>query len=167
MITLLLGTGIRVSECVGLNITDVNFNQNAICITRKGGKVQNIYFNKEVESALKDYIELERVQIAEKAADNTPLFFSIQKKRMSVKSVENMVKKYANEVVPLKPITVHKLRASFGTSLYENTSDLFLVSETLGHESTETTKRYAAMSEAHRREARNYVNLHKNKSNTP
>lgn len=157
IVTLILGTGIRVSECVGLNIKDVDFRRRSILVTRKGGKVQNLYFNEDVESALKDYIEIERSPIAEKAQDSSPLFYSMQKKRLGVKSVENLVKKYAEEAIPLKKITAHKLRASYATELYENSGDLYLTAEALGHSSMNTTKVYANMSENRRRLAPNYI----------
>lgn len=157
IITLILGTGIRVSECVGLNVKDIDFRRRSIIVTRKGGKVQNLYFNEDVEKALKEYIEIEREPLAEKAKDASPLFYSMQKKRMGVKSVENMVKKYAEEALPLKKITVHKLRASYATELYENSRDLYLTAEALGHSSMNTTKVYANMSESRRRSAPHYI----------
>ena len=157
IITLILGTGIRVSECVGLNIKDVDFRRRSIIVTRKGGKVQNLYFNEDVEKALREYIDIERTPLAEKASDDSPLFYSMQKKRLGVKSIENMVKKYAEEAIPLKKITAHKLRASYATELYENSGDLYLTAEALGHSSMNTTKVYANMSESRRRLAPKYI----------
>ncbi|MDE6566950.1 MAG: tyrosine-type recombinase/integrase, partial [Lachnospiraceae bacterium] len=142
---------------VGLNIKDVDFRRRSIIVTRKGGKVQNLYFNEDVEQALREYIEIERAPLAEKAADDSPLFYSMQKKRLGVKSIENMVKKYAEEAIPLKKITAHKLRASYATELYENSGDLYLTAEALGHSSMNTTKVYANMSESRRRLAPKYI----------
>ena len=139
ILTLLLGTGIRVSECVGLDIRDVDFRNDGVRVHRKGGKEQVVYFGDEVEEAL---------------------FLSLQNRRMNVRSVENMVKKYARTAAPLKKITPHKLRSTYGTSLYRETGDIYLVADVLGHNDVNTTrKHYAALQEDRRRSARNKVRL--------
>ena len=156
--TLLLGTGIRISECVGLDINDVNFRDNSIKIIRKGGNEQIVYFNEEVQDALEDYLEFQRNRmIPEKGSENA-LFLSMKNNRMSVDAIEKMVVKYAKVFVPQKKITPHKLRSTFGTQLYQETGDLYLVAETLGHSSVETTKRYAAIKDR-KRMAANAVKL--------
>ena len=151
--TLLLNTGIRVSECVGIDIDDLNFYDNSVVITRKGGASQIIYFSDRVAGSLEDYIRIERPKyMADK--DEKALFLSLKKKRMSVRSIEYMVKKYAREAVPGKKITPHKLRSTYGTALYDETGDINLVAAVLGHESIETTaKHYAALKEKHRKDA--------------
>ena len=162
IITLFLGTGIRVSECVGLDITDVNFRENSIRIIRKGGKESILYFGTEVEKALLDYIEGPRVMVAMQAVsgDENALFFSLQKKRISVHAVENLVEKYAKEFVPQKKITPHKLRSTFGTSLYQETGDIYLVADVLGHSDVGTTKKhYAAIEDQNRRKAASAIKL--------
>ena len=162
IITLFLGTGIRVSECVGLDITDVNFRENSIRIIRKGGKESILYFGDEVEKALLDYIEGPRVMVAMQAVsgDENALFFSLQKKRISVHAVENLVEKYAKEFVPQKKITPHKLRSTFGTSLYQETGDIYLVADVLGHSDVGTTKKhYAAIEDQNRRRAASAIKL--------
>ena len=111
LMTLLLGTGIRVSECIGLNLNDVDFNVDGIRIHRKGGKEVIIYFGDEVELALRDYME-ERRHIVPAPGNEEALFLSMQKKRLNVRSVENLVKKYAQAAAPLKKITPHKLRST-------------------------------------------------------
>ena len=159
IMTLLLGTGIRVSECVGLNIADIDFKNGGIRIYRKGGKEVTVYFGTEVEEALLDYLE-ERDRIIPETGSEDALFLSLQKKRMAVRSVENLVKKYARTVAPLKPITPHKLRSTYGTSLYRETGDIYLVADVLGHSDVNTTKRhYAALEDERRRSARNKVQL--------
>ena len=156
--TLLLGTGIRISECVGLDINNVNFRDNSIKIIRKGGNEQLVYFNEEVQDALEDYLECQRNKmIPEKGSENA-LFLSMKNNRMSVDAIEKMVVKYAKIFVPQKKITPHKLRSTFGTQLYQETGDLYLVAETLGHSSVETSKRYAAMKDR-KRMAANAVKL--------
>lgn len=159
MLTLLLGTGIRVSECVGLDLDDIDFNNGGIRIHRKGGKEVTIYFGIEVEDALKDYLE-ERMEMEPVEGHDNALFLSLQMKRMSVRSVEKLVKKYARLVNPLKKITPHKLRSTYGTSLYQETGDIYLVADVLGHSDVNTTRRhYAAMEDSRRRSARDKVRL--------
>ena len=159
LLTLLLGTGIRVSECVGLDIHDVDFKNGGIHIHRKGGKEVTVYFGAEVEDALNDYLA-ERQRIDPEPGSENALFLSMQRKRMNVRSVENLVKKYAKIVTPLKKITPHKLRSTYGTNLYRETGDIYLVADVLGHSDVNTTKRhYAALEDERRRSARNAVRL--------
>lgn len=159
MLTLLLGTGIRVSECVGLNIHDVDFKNGGILIHRKGGKEVTVYFGLEVEHALLDYLE-ERKHLIPESGHEDALFLSLQMKRITVRSVENLVKKYAKLVTPLKKITPHKLRSTYGTNLYQETGDIYLVADVLGHTDVNTTKKhYAAIEDERRRSARDKVKL--------
>lgn len=159
LLTLLLGTGIRVSECVGLDINDVDFKNGGIHIHRKGGKEVTIYFGTEVEDALQDYLD-QRFGIDAMPGSESALFLSLQRKRITVRSVENLVKKYAKLVTPLKKITPHKLRSTYGTNLYRETGDIYLVADVLGHADVNTTKKhYAALEDERRRSARNAVKL--------
>ncbi|MEG1847291.1 MAG: tyrosine-type recombinase/integrase [Lachnospiraceae bacterium] len=159
LITLLLGTGIRVSECVGLNIKDVDFNTNGIKIRRKGGYEAVIYFGGEVNQALIEYLE-QRNHMIPNSGHEEALFLSMQNRRISVRAVENLVKKYASLVTHLKTITPHKLRSTYGTSLYRETGDIYLVADVLGHKDVNTTKKhYAAMEDENRRRAANAVQL--------
>jgi integrase/recombinase XerC len=159
LLTLLLGTGIRVSECVGLNISDIDFKNDGIRLHRKGGKEVTVYFGDEVEDALKAYLE-ERNAMIPASGHEDALFLSLQMKRLSVHSIQNLVKKYAKIVTPLKKITPHKLRSTYGTNLYRETGDIYLVADVLGHSDVNTTKKhYAALEDERRRSARNVVKL--------
>lgn len=160
ILTLLLGTGIRVSECVGLDLQDVDFKNNGIKVTRKGGNEMVVYFGEEVENALKTYLYTTRKNTVPLPGHENALFLSTQKKRMGVQAVENMVKKYAREVTPNKKITPHKLRSTYGTALYKETGDIYLVADVLGHKDVNTTKKhYAAIDENRRRQAAGAVKL--------
>ena len=152
MLSLFLGTGIRISECVGLNIDDFDFEQNAFVVTRKGGKEVILYLSDEVADALKDYWA-ERKEIEALPGHENAFFLSIQRRRITQRAVENMVKKYAAIAAPLKKkISPHKLRSTFGTNLYRETGDIYLVADVLGHSDVNTTrKHYAAIAEDHRR----------------
>lgn len=163
LLTLLLGTGIRVSECVGLDLQDVNFDEGGIKIRRKGGYESIVYFGEEVETALLDYLE-ERMHIIPVEGHESAFFLSLQNRRIAVRSVENLVKKYASRVTTLKKITPHKLRSTYGTSLYRETGDIYLVADVLGHKDVNTTrKHYAALEEERRRKAANAVHLREDK----
>ncbi len=159
LLTLLLGTGIRVSECVGLDLQDVNFDVCGIKVRRKGGYEAVVYFGEEVETALLDYLE-EREHIIPVQGNENALFLSLQNRRMSVRAVENLVKKYASRVTTLKKITPHKLRSTYCTTLYRESNDIYLVADVLGHKDVNTTrKHYAAQEDERRRSATKYVRL--------
>lgn len=159
IVTLLLGTGIRVSECVGLDILDVDFKNNGIRIIRKGGNEMVVYFGTEVEQALRDYLD-ERKNAVALSGHEQALFLSTQHKRIGIQAVENMVKKYTAGIIATKKITPHKLRSTYGTALYQRTGDIYLVAEVLGHKDVNTTrKHYAAMSDEKRRMAARVVKL--------
>ena len=163
ILTLLLGTGIRVSECVGLDLDDLDFREKGMLVHRKGGSESIVYFGDEVEAALKDYLE-QRKQILPKEGHEKALFLSLQNRRITVRAVENLVKKYAGLTTSLKKITPHKLRSTYGTSLYRETGDIYLVADVLGHKDVNTTrKHYAAIDEDRRKNARNIVRLRNNK----
>ena len=159
LVTLLLGTGVRVSECVGLDIEDVDFKNNGIKVTRKGGNEMVVYFGPEVEKALKNYLEVRKNIIPVEGHEHA-LFYSTQCKRIGVQAVENLVKKYARQVTTTKKITPHKLRSTYGTALYQETGDIYLVADVLGHKDVNTTKKhYAALDDSRRRQAATAVKL--------
>ena len=159
IVTLLLGTGIRVSECVGLDIEDVDFKNNGIKVTRKGGNEMVVYFGPEVEKALKRYLEV-RENIIPLEGHEHALFYSAQRRRIGVQAIENLVKKYAQQITTTKKITPHKLRSTYGTTLYQETGDIYLVADVLGHKDVNTTKKhYAAIDDARRRQAAKAVKL--------
>ena len=144
---------------MGLNVEDVDFKNDAIRVHRKGGKEAMVYFGDEVELALLDYME-EREQLAADIPEEHALFLSLRKQRIGVRAVENLVKKYAQTVTTVKHITPHKLRSTYGTSLYRETGDIYLVADVLGHTDVNTTKKhYAAIEDERRRGARNKVRL--------
>ena len=160
LLTLLLGTGIRVSECVGLDVNDVDFDNGCIKVVRKGGKEAIVYFGDEVEEALKEYIEHRLEIFTPVEEDMDALFISSKHRRISVRAVELLVKKYASLTTTLKHITPHKLRSTYGTQLYKETGDIYLVADVLGHRDVNTTKKhYAAIDDERRLKIRNAVQL--------
>lgn len=164
ILTLMLGTGIRVSECVGLDTTDIDFKENSITIVRKGGGQDVIYFGDEVVQVLQAYMEGERKHINIVEGHEKALFISAKGNRMSVDAIERLVKKYGRIAVPNKKITPHKLRSTYGTALYRETGDIRLVADVLGHENINTTiDYYAAIEDEHKRKAAGAVLLRKDK----
>ena len=160
IVMMFLGTGIRVSELVGLDMDHLNFKDNSFLVTRKGGDQTILYFPQSVAGYLLDYLE-ERRETQPLEGHEHALFLSLQRRRISQRAVEKLVKKYALLGAPLKPkLSPHKLRSTFGTNLYRATGDIYLVADTLGHADVNTTRRhYAAMSDDKRREAAKRIEL--------
>ena len=168
IVTLFLGTGIRVSELVGIDVDDLDFSINGFLVTRKGGNQAILYFPDEVADVLKRYLKL-RMTMTPLPGHENALFLSLQNKRISVRAVQMMVKKYAKQAAPLKQhLSPHKLRSTFGTNLYRETGDIYLVADVLGHSDVNTTRRhYAAMSEDRRRLAAQSVHLREDEKQDP
>ena len=157
IVTLLVGTGIRISECVGLNVNDVDFDNDSFVVTRKGGNKTILYMPEEVREALLRYLRETRDNID---TEESALFLSLQNKRMTQSSIQKMLKKYTKIVVPLKNISPHKLRSTYGTNLYKETGDIYLVADVLGHKDVNTTKKhYAAIEEERRKIAARVTKL--------
>jgi site-specific recombinase XerD len=162
ILTLMLNTGIRVSECNGLDLSDVDLKANTLVIVRKGGGQDVLYFGDAVHDALQDYLDTERKLITPREGHEKAFFLSLQGRRISVDAIENLVKKYARIAVPNKHITPHKLRSTYGTALYRETGDIRLVADVLGHENINTTiDYYAAIEDEHKREAAGAVDYDK------
>ena len=166
IISLFLGTGIRISECVGIDRNELDLSQNAVVVTRKGGSQSLLYYSNEVKRALIEYInwvdnEIEQqTQIGKNITDKSALFLSLQGKRITTRAVQMLVEKYCKIIAPLKHITPHKLRSTFGTMLYRETNDIYVVADVLGHHDVNTTKKhYAAISDEIRKSAANVVKL--------
>ena len=158
ILSLLLGTGIRASELVGLNMTDVSLPRREFVITRKGGNAATLMFNEQVRECLADYLA-ERERITPAPGHEQALFLSLQRKRLTVRSLEYMVKKYAQIAAPMKQhLSPHKMRSTFGTNLYFASGDIELVAEMLGHASVDTTrKHYVGNSEDQKQRAARLV----------
>jgi len=161
IVALFLGTGIRVSELVGLNVNDFDMANNSFVVTRKGGNRVILYINEDIKAYLLDYLQKRDLDPnVIRLNENPPMFLSLQGTRLTTRAVENVIKKYAKIAVPLKKITPHKLRSTFGTELYRNTGDIYVVANVLGHKDVNTTKKhYAALSEDIRKDVAKMVTL--------
>ncbi|MCL2234646.1 MAG: tyrosine-type recombinase/integrase [Firmicutes bacterium] len=160
ILTLFLGTGIRISELVGLDKNDLFLATNSFSVTRKGGGKSILYFSDEVLGALEVYLEWRNKRLEEKGIKEGALFISLQNSRISVRATQILVKKFTSLISPLKKITPHKLRSTYGTTLYNETRDIYVVADVLGHKDINTTKKhYAAISDENRRVASRAVKL--------
>jgi site-specific recombinase XerD len=165
ILTLFLGTGIRISELVGLDNDSFDFRENSFVVTRKGGNRAILFFSDEVKFALQEYIT-EKNNDPKVPADEHAFFLSMQYKRINVRSVEILVKKYSKIISPLKKITPHKLRSTYGTRLYNSTGDIYIVADVLGHRDVNTTKKhYAAITQENRRRVASAVKLRQENDN--
>jgi site-specific recombinase XerD len=136
-----LSSGMRVSELVGLNVGDIDLEGALFKITRKGGNETVLYLTKELVELLREYL----MQDEKMPAADRPLFLGPDlKTRLGVRSVQNLVAKYARTAAPLKKISPHKLRSTFGTNLYHATGDIYAVADFLGHQNVNTTKKHYA-----------------------
>ena len=153
IISLFLLSGIRVSELVGLDYQDIDLKNKTFLITRKGGKQTILHMGQQLHDKFVNYFALQEWTA------NTPLFTKCGH-RLTVRAIENIVKKYAIIAAPLKKISPHKLRSTYGTNLYKATNDIYIVADILGHKDINTTKKhYAAISEDIRIKAADMVKL--------
>ena len=148
IITLGITTGLRISAIVGIDIDDINLKEKYIVVTEKGDVQKVIYIGDKTILSLKKWIN-DRKQMVDK--NEKALFICQGNHRISVRAIENRFKKLSEETG--KKITPHKMRATCATRLYEETGDIYLVQQQLGHKNIENTKRYAAVSERKKREA--------------
>lgn len=156
----LLDTGIRVSELVGLDVKDINFDKHSFSVRRKRKKEEDdIFFSDYTQAVLLEYLAVR--DIFHPAQDEDALFLSSMGNkpgnRISVRSVQYLTKKYMKSCCPEREdvITPHKMRSTYGTEILKATGDLELVSELLGHSSLNTTRIYAQYDDDKRKRARN------------
>lgn len=153
LFTVFLGTGIRVSELAGMDVEHIDFHNGYFKVIRKGGCEEQIYMSDEIERVLSHYLNESRSKF-HPLSDEHALFLSTQGKRLCVRQIERITKKYASLSVPAKHITPHKMRSTFGTDVYLETGDINLVADLLGHSSpTTAAKSYVVQSELHKRKA--------------
>lgn len=139
IVLIFLNTGIRCSALCSLDVDNINMEKKQLIATDKGDKVQEYDLSAEIISYINKWL-IKRNKILGNSKEKA-LFISNRKTRLNNISVYNIVNKYA-ENIKGKHITPHKLRATYGTQLYEATRDLFLVQECMGHNSPKTTELY-------------------------
>lgn len=141
IITLFLNCGIRLSELTGINIGDIDFDNNKLNVIGKGNKERTIYLNSACMSAIKKYMS-SRTQNVLKTNSKSPLFLSERKERISQRTVQEIVKKYL-AATGLSKYSTHKLRHTAATLMYKyGNVDIRALQQLLGHESISTTEIY-------------------------
>lgn len=160
----LLDTGVRVSELVGIDINDINFDEHYFTVHRKRNKIEDIYFSDYTQAVLLDYLSV-RGNYHPPEAENALFLSSMGSspgRRISIRSVQLLTKKYITSSCPDRAaqITPHKMRSTFGTEMLAVTNDLELVSELLGHDSLNTTKIYAQYNDKKKQQVRNVFTDH-------
>ena len=150
MLTLLLNCGIRISELVGINITD--YRDDTIKISGKGNKERTIYLNDACRNAINEYMA---VRPNDKAVDKNAMFLSERYTRISRKTVHVIVKKQlANAGIDTTKYSAHKLRHTAATLMYKHGDvDIRALQRILGHESIATTEIYTHLDDEQLRSA--------------
>lgn len=143
IITLFLNCGMRLSELTGININDIDFENNKLTVIGKGNKERTIYLNKACIKAINSYLEI-RPHDSIKFNSRNALFLSEQRKRISNRSVQYIVKQELMLAgIDSRKYSVHKLRHTAATLMYKyGQVDIRALQEVLGHESISTTEIY-------------------------
>ncbi|MFW5986214.1 MAG: tyrosine-type recombinase/integrase, partial [Halanaerobiales bacterium] len=155
IVKLFLYAGLRISELVNLNRTDINFADQSIKFFGKGNKERYVPLHADVVQAVRNYLP-ERNQIKPSGEDaRQALFLSRQGNRINVRTIQMFVKKYARRagLRNADKITPHKLRHTFASLLYQKTKDLKVLQDLLGHTDISTTQIYTHTDTEQRKEA--------------
>lgn len=138
IIQVFLLTGIRCSALRKLDLSNIDFKRKTLTVTDKGNKVKTYMLSDSLIHILSEWIKIREEEIQDHDA---ALFISNRRKRMHQDSIANVVKKYSRTIKG-KHITPHKLRATYGTQLYNATGDIYFVQDCMGHSSPKTTEIY-------------------------
>lgn len=159
IIMLLFSTGIRREELTEVKLDDVNLSESSLLIHGKGNKERIVYFNDTTRSILSEYILVYREE-TKTAKESEYLFVSKKDKKLCASTVNRIVNKHFEAAgIKDKGFTVHSARKAFATTVYENTGDVFVVQQLLGHSSPSTTQRYVGVAESRKRQAAMTVNF--------
>jgi len=151
--------GLRIHELHHLNLSSLYFDKEYFEIYRKRNKKRNMYFSRYTKMALKNYIELERPKENISIEDTDALFISTRElKRLSIRQIRRVVKKYAVKVSGNPKLSPHKLRATFATKAIEITGNIYKVQKNLDHSSPNTTQRYLKEDEKFKKEIAAAIN---------
>lgn len=154
ILTIFLNCGVRLSELAGISLTDLDNELRSMRVIGKGSKERIVYLNEACRSAINAYLPI-RMQTPAKEKGESALFLSSQGKRISVKTVQWMVKKYLGEAgLEYKNYSTHKLRHTAATLMYQSGDvDIRVLKDILGHEQLNTTQIYTHVSNEHMEEA--------------
>lgn len=147
ILELIYGSGLREAEAAALNVGDINFNTGYVTVLGKGSRLRKEPVGGEASKALKAYLKA-RSEQGIPSDESAPLFLNQQGGRLTARSYQNIVAKYARQAGLMKDISPHGLRHSFATHLLDNGADIRAVQELLGHASVTTTQIYTHVSSA-------------------
>lgn len=148
-----LSTGLRVSAIVNIDMEDIDFKENTIKVIEKGRKTRFIKFADNLKTIMLIWMKDREIYFNQDATG--PLFVSQEKNRMSVRSVQDTIKKYTDHLP--KHITPHKLRSSAAMNLYSNGVGILTIASVLGHENVSTTQRYTSAYDEEKENATNIL----------
>ncbi|AKM82125.1 TPA: hypothetical protein DD449_03420 [Candidatus Berkelbacteria bacterium] len=154
ILTLLFSTGLRVSEVANLKKDDINLEKKEFSVKGKGGKVRVVFMDEIARQALKKYVAVRHdpsdyLFIGYGHTNHPNDNIVAKEERITSRSIQRMIKKYAAEAVITKDVTPHVLRHSFATDLLMNGADLRAVQSLLGHSSITTTQIYTHVTDQH------------------
>ncbi|WP_432359141.1 site-specific tyrosine recombinase XerD [Sporosarcina sp. UB5] len=158
MLELLYGTGMRVSELIGLNVDDIHISMGFVRVFGKGGKERIVPLGGGAMNACTAYIREARPTFIAKTKGSDALFVNMRGSRLTRQGCWKIIKGYAMEAGIQKELTPHILRHSFATHLIENGADIRAVQEMLGHADISTTQIYTHVSKARLKDV--YVKFH-------
>lgn len=156
IVVLFLTSGLRLSELAGIKLSDLDSNKTSIRVLRKGGFIDTITLHPVAKAALEDYLAHERPKTDDiYPSGDAPLFLNHRtRKAFSIRGIQEMLRVYATAAGgDLRFVSPHKLRHTFGQTLYDETGDIFLVARALAHAQIETAKWYAKVKDEQLREA--------------
>lgn len=151
ILVIFLNCGLRVAEMSSLNISDINFEENTLVVTGKGNKQRKLYLNDACITAINEYL---KVRPRDGVTDRDALFISRLKKRMGRQAIQNMVYRYLEKIGLDSGYSVHKLRHTAATLMYQHGGvDVLVLKELLGHESLANTQIYTHLTNKELEEA--------------
>lgn len=158
IVTLFLNCGMRLSELVGINLSDIDADLSKLVVTGKGGKMRVVYLNAACRAALNDYLKVRQQKATEHGQpiiDKNALFLSSRRTRISNQMVQTLVYRYLDMAgLGGRGLSVHKLRHTAATLMYnEGEVDVLAIKDILGHEQLTTTQIYTHLSNKHLEEA--------------
>ncbi len=146
ILELLYASGLRVSELVGLDLRQVNFGDGMVLVRGKGNKERIVPFGSKARDAMNAYLPVRERTQRENRKTSGALFLNRRGGRLTTRSVDRLLKKYARQLFPNVRVSPHGLRHAFASHLLAEGADLRAIQEMLGHKSLATTQKYTQVS---------------------
>ena len=159
ILEILYGTGIRIAECRGLRLSDIDFAIGTILVRGKGFKERYVPFGRFAEIAMETYIQEGRNQLLKNKNEQTDyLFLNARGNPLTERGIRYILNKVVKKAALTVNVHPHKLRHTFATHMLNEGADLRIVQELLGHESLSTTQIYTHVTKDHLRKV--YMDSH-------